>query len=94
MRLVVFLLRLVGGIARWLWMLEDAFPPYRDVEGQLEAKETRAGKKQLVCVGSTWVEVDDQTYDILVVGENLRVRYTRRGRAISIDRLLPGRGPG
>ena len=94
MRFIVVLLRLVGGIARWLWMLEDAFPPYRDVEGQLEAKETRAGKKQLVCVGSTWVEVDDQTYDILVVGENLRVRYTRRGRAISIDRLLPGRGPG
>ena len=75
-------------------MLEDAFPPYRDVEGQLEAKEMRADGKQLVCVGSTWVEVDGQTYDILVVGENLRVRYTRRGRTISIDRLLPGRGPG
>ena len=94
MRFIGLLLRLIGGFARWLWMLEDVFPPYKDVEGQLEAKETRADGKRLVCVGSTWVEVDEQTYYILVVGENLRVRYTRRGRAISIDRLLPGRGPG
>lgn len=94
MRVVALLLRLIGGFARWFWMLGDAFPPYKDVEGQLEAKETRADGKQLVCVNSTWVEVDEQTYDLLVVGENLRVRYTRRGRGISIDRLLPGRGPG
>ncbi len=94
MRLVALLLRLIVGFVRWLWMLEDVFPPYKDIEGQLEAKETRADGKKLICVGSTWVEVDEQTYEILVVGENLRVRYTRRGRAISIDRLLPGRGPG
>ena len=90
----MLLLRLVGGFVRWLWMLEDVFPPYKDIEGQLEAKETRADAKKLICVSSAWVEVDHQTYEILVVGENLRVRYTRRGRAISIDRLLPGRGPG
>ena len=84
----------MGRFALWFWTLGDAFPPYRDVEGQLEAKEIRVDGKHTVCVGSTWVEVDEQTYDILVVGENLRVRYTRRGRGISIDRLLPGRGPG
>ena len=77
-----------------LWALKDVLPPYRDIEGQLETKEMGADGKHLVCIGSTWVEVDRQTYDTLVIGENLKVRYTRGSRAISIDRQLPSRGPG
>ncbi len=81
-------------LAHWLWTLKDALPPYENVDGLLESKEMGADGNHLVCVGSVWVEVDRQTYNTLVVGENLRVRYTRGKRAINIDRLLPGRGPG
>ena len=94
MGLVGALRQLAGWIGRWLWMLKDAMPPYRDIEGQLETKEMGAKGKHLVCVSSTWIEVDQQTFDTLVVGENLRVRYTRGKRAVNIDRLLPSKGPG
>ena len=77
----------------WLWHLADAFPPYLIVEGPLETKETDANKHYL-SVASTRVEVDEATVGLLVVGENLRVRYTRGRRAINIDRLMPSRGPG
>ena len=85
--------RLVRWFSRWLWALKDSLPPYRVVEGQLETKELGADEKYVVCVSSSWVEVDGQTYDTLVVGENLRVRYTRGRRAVNIDRLLSRRGP-
>ena len=77
----------------WLWNLADALPPYRMAEGTLETKETDADK-YYVTVASAKVEVDDATFNTLVTGENLRVRYTRGHRAINIDRLMPGRGPG
>ena len=69
-------------------------PPYHKVEGLLEAKETDASGRCYICVGSAWVEVDRPTSNTLVVGESLRVRYTRGKRAINIDRILPARGPG
>ena len=78
----------------WLWTLRDAFPPYHVAEGLLEAKDTDSTGKCYISVGSARVEVDESTFGILVVGESLRVRYTRGNRAINIDRLLPARGPG
>lgn len=79
----------------WVWTLVDAIPPYHNVEGLLETKETDStGKKHYIWVASAKVEVDKSTSETLIVGENLRVRYTRGNRAINIDRLMPGRGPG
>ena len=87
------MLRLWRWFKGWLWHLADALPPYLMVEGPLETKETDANKHYL-SVASTRVEVDEATFNLLVVGENLRVRYTRGHRAINIDRLMPSRGPG
>jgi hypothetical protein len=77
----------------WLWNLADAVPPYRIAEGPLETKEV-GPDRYYVSVASAKVDVDAATFNTLVVGENLRVRYTRGHRAINIDRLMPGRGPG
>ena len=77
----------------WVWNLADAIPPYLIVEGPLETKQTECDKYR-VTVASAKVVVDRETFQTLVVGENLRVRYTRGGRAINIDRLMPGKGPG
>lgn len=93
-RMTRLAVRLTRWVSRWIWALKDSLPPYGVVEGQLETKEPGPDEKYLVCVSSTWVEVDRQTYDTLVVGENLRVRYTRGSRAVNIDRLLSRRGPG
>ncbi len=78
----------------WLWSLADAFPPYLNVEGIVETKETSPEGWYMILVGSVRVSVDRATFDVLVVGENVRVRYTRGHRAINIDRILRGRGPG
>ena len=72
----------------------DACPPYRYVEGLLVAKEVLLDEKSLVLfLSSEKIEVDRHTFDILMVGENLRVRATRDNKAINIDRLIPGQGP-
>ena len=78
----------------WVWTLLDALPPYRKVEGLLDTKDMDSDGKYYVSVGLTRVEVDHSTFETLVAGESLRVRYTRGHRAISIDRLTPGSGPG
>ena len=78
----------------WIWSLADAFPPYHRAEGLLEAKERDPSGRCYISVGSARVVVDEATFNMLVVGETLRVRYTRGNRAIDIDRLLPDRGPG
>ena len=69
--------------------VSDAVPPYRKVEGRLEAKEaSQAGTFHLL-VDSEIVQVDQVTFDTLMVGEALRIRCTRSMKAISIDRLVP-----
>ena len=78
----------------WVWTLTDAIPPYRKVEGPLETKEMDPDGGFYINVGGARVEVDTATFGWLVVGENLRVRYTKGNRAINIDRLLSGKGPG
>ena len=88
------LFALLRWLRYWFWCLGDAFPPYRKVEGLIENKEADPGGKFYIRLGSARVEVDSETFDTLVVGESLRVRYTRGNRAVNVDRLLTGRGPG
>ena len=86
--------RLWAWLKFWVWTLTDAIPPYHVIEGPLDSKEIHPDGKPCIIVGSATVEVDMATFETLVVGENLRVRYTKGNRAVNIDRLLPGRGPG
>ena len=72
----------------------DACPPYRYAEGLLEGKESLGpDEKHVIFVASCKVEVDEHTFDNLMIGEHVRVRSTRSGRAINIDRMVPGQGP-
>lgn len=74
--------------------LIEACPPYRHVEGLLESKEIpKDPNRFLIHVSSEIIEVDSHTFSRLVIGENIRVRVTRNGKAISIDRLIPKEGP-
>ncbi len=73
----------------WASALMDALPPYHRVEGRLKTKECRPPDKFYIHVGPEMIEVDGVTFERLLVGENLRVRYTRARRAINIDRLVP-----
>ncbi len=67
--------------------LLDAMPPYRLIEGRLDAKRKGPPRKFYILVESQSVEVDQHTFRMLIVGEALRIRATRRNRAISIDRV-------
>ena len=66
----------------------DPLPPYKWIEGRLDAKEQRFGRHFLL-VDREIVEVDWLTFDTLAEGEALKVRSTRSNKAISIDRLVP-----
>lgn len=71
-----------------IWGLWDTFPPYRVFEGILQSKEEGSDGRSYLIVESHRVEVDQTTFDKLVLGERLRVRSTRRHRTINIDRFL------
>ena len=74
--------------------LIEACPPFRYPEGLLESKEVlRDPDRFLIHVASEIIEVDNHTFSNLMIGENIRVRSTRNGKAISIDRLIPKEGP-
>ncbi len=74
--------------------LIDLIPPYRTIEGSLQAKETGPNGARYIIVGDEKVEVDPDTYQTLNEGERLRIRSTRRKRAISIERLPSSGAPG
>ena len=86
--------KLVGHASHWLWSLYDSCPPYEILDGQLDMKERSADGRYVMSLRNNWLEIDKQTYDVLVAGEFLRVRCTRGRRAVSIDRIVSGRGPG
>ena len=67
----------------------DAVPPYRNIEGRLDAKEAGHDGSYYLAVNTEIVEVDRLTFHTLIVGEALRIRCTRSMKAISIDRLIP-----
>ena len=78
-----------------VWSFNDVLPPYHTVEGYLETKARGLESgKHFIWVASTRIEVDAETFELLIVGENMRVMCTKSYRAINIDRLIPGSGPG
>ena len=79
---------IVCAVANWAWSLTDAIPPYYTCEGELEAKKKTADGESVIRVNGAWLMVDEATYGMLSVGDHLRVRYTRRARSISIDKLV------
>ena len=78
--------RLVRQITAWVLY---AVPPYRRIEGNLISKEARPDGSYYILVADEIVQVDWLTYEMLMVGEALRIRATRDNEAINIDRLMP-----
>ncbi|GEM_PF-3228578 len=72
--------------SRWIREQTDLVPPYKYYEGEVWGKHVESGLFYLELDGEA-VEVDSVTYSVLEVGEAVKVRYTRRLRAISIDRF-------
>lgn len=81
---------IVCAVANSAWSLTDVIPPYFTCEGELAAKKITADGENVIRVNGAWLMVDEATYGMLSVGERLRVRYTRRARSISIDKLVGG----
>ena len=69
----------------WVWSVAEAFPPYQVAQGIVEHKDVEGGGKLFVQVNGTRVAVDQPTFELLSTGYHVRIRYTRRARAISID---------
>ena len=86
MRLRDALKRAGREVASWLNALIDAVPPYRYVKAHLEMKVTDGDGRCYIRLGGAKVEVDRATFEALAIGEELWVRYTRRGKAVNIDR--------
>jgi len=78
--------RMVRNISAWVLY---AVPPYRRIEGNLISKEARPDGTYFILVTDEIIEVDWLTYEMLMVGEALRIRATRDNEAINIDRLMP-----
>ena len=74
----------------WVSTLWDAVPPFNLAEGPLTDKEIGDDGTCYIAVGSARVEVDRVTFEMLELGELIRVRYTRANRAINIDRFVSG----
>ncbi|MCL0105182.1 hypothetical protein M1N90_00290 [Dehalococcoidia bacterium] len=70
----------------------DIIPPYQVTEGLLENKEEGDGDF-FIHVSSKKIRVDEHTFTLLMIGENIKVMATRSRRAITIERLLPTQGP-
>ena len=70
----------------------DIIPPYRVTEGLLENKEEDEGEF-FIHVSSKKIRVDEHSFTLLMIGENIKVMATRNQRAITIERLLPTQGP-
>ncbi len=73
----------------WLWLTLDVIPPFRNLHGQINAKEIDEDRHYFIVVGFDRISVDRTTYHALDMGENIQVLYTRALRGIRIDRLLP-----
>ena len=71
-----------------LWKsIRGNLPPYNEVQGLIKSKETRDDGTPCILVNASLVEVDAVTFSRLSVGDNLKVRFTRTAKAISIDKL-------
>ena len=79
-------------VVNWISTLADALPPYYVAEGRLDMKGKADDGRLRIHVNGAWVSVDQPTFDLLTIGEYVRVRYTRRVRAINIDRYASHNG--
>ncbi len=79
-------------VGNWINLLTDALPPYYVAEGPLDMKGKADDGRLRIHVNGAWVSVDQATFDLLEIGEYVRVRYTRRVRAINIDRFANHNG--
>ena len=81
--------RLARFFRRWGASIVDALPPYKRVEGLLADKGTDTRGNYYILVGTEIIGVDWLTFELLMIGEPLRIRATRANQAINIDRLSP-----
>ena len=81
--------RLARFFRRWGASVVDALPPYKRVEGLLADKGTDTRGNYYILVGTEIIGVDWLTFELLMIGEPLRIRATRANQAINIDRLSP-----
>ena len=79
-------------VVNWISALADILPPYYVAEGRLDMKGKADDGRLRIHVNGAWLSVDQPTFDLLTIGEYVRVRYTRRVRAINIDRPVSRNG--
>jgi len=72
------------------YSLIDLIPPYCTIVGELKSKEVGPNSSWYVIVGEERISVDPIAFDTLQEGERVKIRSTRRKRAISIERLSSG----
>ena len=58
----------------------------------MENKEEDGGEF-IIHVSSKKIRIDEHSFILLMIGENIKVMTTRNQRAITIERLLPTQGP-
>lgn len=81
--------KLATFLRAWGAAMIDALPPYKKFEGLLADKGVDARGHYHILVDNEIIGVDWLTFEMLIVGEPVRVRATRANQAISVDRLLP-----
>jgi len=81
--------RLAGFLRSWAAAMIDALPPYKRIEGLLADKEIDTRGDYHILVDNEIIGVDWLTFEMLIIGEPLRIRVTRANQAINIDRLSP-----
>ena len=86
--------RLSRKLGSTVWSLADALPPYQIARGPLDAKENGQGGGRYIRVAGARVRVDEAAFEALTIGEVVKVRYTRGGMAINIDRYISPNGQG
>ena len=75
-------------LKRTAYNLIDLVPPYHTIVGELKRKEFSSGNSAYLIVDRERILVDPSVFDLLEEGEELKIRSTRRKRAISIERLI------
>ena len=81
--------RVTRFLRTWAASIIDALPPYKRVEGLLADKGSDSLGNYHILVDNEIIGIDWLTFDMLIIGEPLRIRATRANQAINIDRLSP-----
>ena len=75
-----------AAITGWLREQSDLLPPYHIYQGS-DWERRAVGDRFYLVVGTDEVEIDGVTFRLLESGETIKVRYTRRFKAINLDRF-------